>query len=91
MVKTINRLVKIYGSDSDGVEELEIHELNILEEKRNWPGRLWSFNEIHGIYNVSNINENRSYSVSITYDHLGSRFTLTIFLYNNLMEYFVPK
>ena len=91
MVEVIEKLIKMYGPDNNGTEELEIYELDILENKRSWTGRSWGFNEVHGIYNVDSPNENMSYSVWISYDDMDSGFTLTILAYNNLIEYFVAE
>jgi hypothetical protein len=89
MVEVVENLIKIYGPDNGGIEELEIHELDILEDRRCWTGRSWRFNEIHGIYDLDNPNESMSYSVWISYDDLDSGFTLTILSYNSLIEYFI--
>lgn len=89
MVDVVENLIKLYGPDNSGYEELEIHELEILEDRRNWTGRSWGFNEVHGIYDVDSPNESMSYSVWISYDDFDSGFTLTILSYNNLIEYFV--
>lgn len=89
MVEVVESLIKMYGPDNGGHEELEIHELDILEDRRNWTGRSWGFNEVHGIYDVDNPNESMSYSVWICYDNMDLGFTLTILSYNNLIEYFV--
>ncbi|PRX54400.1 hypothetical protein [Flagellimonas meridianipacifica] len=89
MVEVIENLIKIYGPDNGGHEELEIHELDILEDRRNWTGRSWDFNDVHGIYDLDNPNENMIYSVWINYDDIETGLTLTILSYHNLIEYFV--
>jgi hypothetical protein len=89
MVEVVENLIKMYGPDNGGTEELEIHELDLLEDRRNWSGRHWGFNEVHGIFDLDNPNESMSYSVWISYDDLDSGFTLTILAYNSLIEYFI--
>ena len=91
MVEISEKLIKKYGADNGGTEELEIHELDMLENRQNWTGRSWEFNEVHGIYNVDNPNEQSTYSVWLNYDEYGLGFTLTILSYNQLKEYFVVE
>lgn len=91
MVEVAEKLIKIYGSDNGGTEELEIQELDILENRQNWTGRSWGFNEVHGIYDVDNPNEQPSYSVWLSYDEYDLGFTLSIISYNRLKEYFVAE
>ena len=91
MVEISEKLIKMYGPDNGGTEELEIHELDMLENRVNWTGRSWGFNEVHGIYDVDNPNEKSSYSVWLNYDEYGFGFTLTILSYNQLKEYFVAE
>ncbi|WP_299767675.1 hypothetical protein [uncultured Dokdonia sp.] len=91
MIEVTEKLIKIYGPDNGGTEELEIHELDILENRQSWTGRSWGFNEVHGIYNVDNPNEKPSYSVWLSYDEYGFGFTLSIIGYNHLREYFVSE
>lgn len=91
MAEVVEKLIKIYGPDNGGTEELEIHELDILEDRRFWTGRSWGFNDIHGIYDADNPNDNMSYSVWINYNDLEAGFTLTILSYDSLIEYFVAN
>jgi len=91
MVEVVEKLIKMYGPDNGGTEELEVHELDILEDRRYWTGRSWGFNEVHGIYDVENPNDKMSYSVWVCYDDLDTGFTLTILSYDSLIEYFVAE
>ena len=91
MVEILEKLIKMYGADNGGTEELEMYELDMLENRQNWTGRSWGFNEVHGIYDVDNPNEQPSYSVWLNYDEYDSGFTLTILSYNQLKEYFVAE
>ncbi len=91
MVEIAEKLIKMYGPDNGGTEELEIHELDILDNRQNWTGRSWGFNEVHGIYDVDNPNEQPSYSVWLSYDEYDSGFTLSIISYNSLKEYFMVE
>lgn len=91
MVEIAEKLIEMYGADNGGTEELEIHELDLLEEYKNWTGRSWGFNEVHGIYDIDNPNEQSTYSVWLSYDEYGFGFTLSIIGYHYLREYFVAE
>jgi hypothetical protein len=80
-------LVKIYGTDNSCYDEIQMYERDILEEKRNWTGRNWNFNESHGLWNISNENEKLSYSVTVDYDK-EEGFKLFIMAYNQLEDLF---
>lgn len=66
MSEIIERLIKMYGPDDVGTNELEIHELDILERRSFWVGRSWSFNQFHGSHDIDNDDEEVTYSVWIS-------------------------
>lgn len=88
MSEIIERLIKMYGPDHAGTNELEIHELDILERNLFWAGRSWSFNQSHGLHDIDNDDEEMSYSVWISYNDLEEGFTLTILGFNSLIHNF---
>tara|TARA_R110002073_G_scaffold335154_1_gene526437 strand:+ start:1556 stop:2635 length:1080 start_codon:yes stop_codon:yes gene_type:complete len=89
MVEFAEKLIKIYGPDNSGSENLELHELDILENREFWTGRNWDFNDIHGLVDIDNPDEKRSYSVWLSFDNYDFGFKLIILSYHNLMDYFV--
>lgn len=88
MSEIIERLIKMYGPDHIGTNELEIHELDILERNSYWAGRSWSFNQSHGSHDIDNDDEEMTYSVWISYNDLEEGFTLTILGFNSLIHNF---
>ena len=90
MVDFAEKLIKLYGPDNSSSDELQIHELELLENRTYWTGRNWRFNEIHGLKEIDNSNENMTYEIWLNFDEYESGYTLTIIRFDNLLEYFIP-
>lgn len=88
IMEVCNKIIKMYGSDAGGSGELDIHEVEMLEHGKFWTGRNWYLNEIHGLYNTEDDHEKHIYDVNISNDPDDKGFTLFIWCYNSMIEYF---
>jgi hypothetical protein len=85
-ISVCEKLIKIYGIDDQGANELEYSEIHEIEENDFWTGRNWTFNEIHGLKDFKNKNEPISYVVSINLN--AGNFSLQIINYDCLVDFF---
>ena len=90
-IEAIEKLIALYGGDSDGEEDLFAHEKSILEINEYWDGREWEFNMDHGLWDRDNDEEINTYSVHIfngqdNLDTYKTVLTLTIEDYDSLVQ-----
>jgi len=67
-IEAIEKLINLYGGDSDGENDLLAHERDLLEKNEYWEGRDWEFNMDHGLWDRDNTEEINTYSISLFND-----------------------
>ncbi|NQY08505.1 MAG: hypothetical protein HRT71_03215 [Flavobacteriales bacterium] len=87
-INTVEKLIRLYGSDNASYEELELHEIEMIENLEFWTGRNWTLNDKHQLWDSDNEEENIVYNVDIGYDSFEIGFNLCIISYGKLVEYF---
>ena len=88
MARIANGLIKLYGRDSLGAEELLPYEVDNLQEG-HWLGRMWYLNKSHAPWSFDREGEAMAYSVTLSYDKKDDGFKLYIMSYNELVKAFV--
>jgi hypothetical protein len=88
MIAAIENVIRIYKEDNANLNGLEDYEIDLLEKRDYWPGRVWDFNYKHGLWNLKDPEEDFLYSVTVNYDSLDGGFSLVIFGFNKLVEQF---
>ncbi|MFN8250257.1 MAG: hypothetical protein U0V75_00140 [Ferruginibacter sp.] len=84
-ISTAEKIIRIYGQDSIGNNELELYERDILEEGVFWNGRTYRLNEQHSLQKEK---EKVIYEVAICDPADSDGFNIHIFCYNQLIDYF---
>lgn len=87
MLQAVDQLITIYDRDDNFDKEVEAFEIDMLEKRDYWPGRTWNFDKQHKLWKIEDPQEKFSYSVTIFYDSYEGGFSMTIFGYNNLLQF----
>lgn len=91
VLKLVDQLTTIYGTDDYGSNELGLHEVEFLEHSESWTGRSWLINQHHALQNLNNSSENTIYQVRLGLDNIGEAddlgLNLSINGFNTLLEY----
>ncbi|EHQ26489.1 hypothetical protein Mucpa_2359 [Mucilaginibacter paludis DSM 18603] len=91
VLRLIDQLVDIYGTDDYGSRELELHEVEFIDKSESWTGRSWLVNQHHALQDLSNPSEYTVYQVRIGLDNIGNAddlgLNLSINGFNSLLEY----
>lgn len=85
----MEKLIAIYGPDSQGFHRLGLGEMEFLEEQDFGTFRHWQFNQYHGLYRAYNPGEKLVYEVEIM-KHM-SGLNCIIRNHHNLVSYFKGK
>ena len=89
-IDAAEKLIQLYGPDNNASEDLQIHEIDILEENQYWLGRNWYFNEQHGLWDSGDKNQTISYQVELQDWQDEEGFRLHISAYDKLVSLFGP-
>jgi hypothetical protein len=88
MIAAIENVIRLYHEDNSDLHGLEDHEIELLEKRDYWPGRVWDFNQQHGLWKLNDPEEDFLYSVTLNYDSKDGGFSLVIFGFNKLVAQF---
>lgn len=84
----VERLIRMYGPDLAGSNQLESYEIEDLQQGKYWMGRTWMLNEQHGMYDPSAEGQKTVYIVWLALDENDNGFTLDIDGYNKMLDFF---
>lgn len=81
------RLIQLYGMDSNGCGELAPHEWDMIDNNVIWTGRTWMFNTIHGLWKDE---DGEALSYYVRMDNGGDEygFKVAIISANEMYELF---
>jgi hypothetical protein len=88
MITAIENVIKLYQEDNSSLLGLDDHEIELLEKRDYWPGRVWDFNQQHGLWKLNDPEKDFLYSVTLNYDSKDGGFSLVIFGFNKLVAQF---
>lgn len=91
MLPIVERLIRMYGPDLAGSNQLEPHEIDEIQQEKYWMGRTWMLNEQHGMYDPSAEGQKSIYIVWLALDESSNGFTLDVTGYNKMLEYFTAS
>lgn len=86
IIRLVDEVVKIYGADSSGYEELRPHEVDMIEEDNYWSGRSWFINQHHGLQDMSDSEQHTLYWITLTLD-VGEGLRLSVLGFEEMERY----
>jgi hypothetical protein len=86
-IKISELLIKLYGQDVIGSEDIALYEREQIENNEFWIGRTWRFTESHSLLTSGNSNIRQSYEIRVANDETDG-FELSILGFNELVALF---